>query len=137
MGGQWESAETWLLRTAGQSVLDHTGNLKAVQKRECAWQESNLRNVPARVGRCRLMPRRTRPKRPAYRCGRWRLLREPWEDWRGGLCPTCSDQRHGARRRKAGARILARSTEVGVEERDGELYRIIALPPTRRRGRRR
>jgi hypothetical protein len=84
------------------------------------------------------VPRRARSKRPrALRYRRCRLLREAWEEWRVGLCPACTDRVRQARRRQVGARILGRSTEAGLEERDGDLYRVVVLPPTRRRKRRR
>ena len=87
------------------------------------------------------MARRARRKRlPAprcRRCRRCRLLREAWEEWRGGLCPACTDRVRQARRRQVGAKILARGTETGLEERDGELYQVVVLPPARRPKRRR
>jgi hypothetical protein len=84
------------------------------------------------------MPSRARAKRPpASRCRRCRLLREAWDEWRAGLCPACADRVRQARRRQIGARVLARGTEAGLEERGGELYRVVVLPPTRRRKRRR
>jgi hypothetical protein len=38
-----------------------------------------------------------------------------------------------ARRRQVGAKILARGIEAGLEERDGDLYRVVTLPPAKRR----
>jgi hypothetical protein len=76
-----------------------------------------------------------RRKPPVRRCRACHLGRESWEHWPSGFCPTCCDRQRLWRSRRTGARILARATAKGLEERDGEMYRVVVLPPKRKRGR--
>jgi len=80
------------------------------------------------------MARRSRQPQP-YRCRRCRLERTPEEfAWTRGLCPACLEVDRRLRRRKAGARILAKAKDLGTVERDGQTFRVV-LPPKRRTGR--
>jgi hypothetical protein len=53
-----------------------------------------------------------------------------------GLLPSCRASFAAKRRAATGAKILARAKPLGIEERDGQAFTIMQLPPKRRGGRR-
>ena len=81
------------------------------------------------------MPRR-RQRRPDHvvRCRRCRDLRQEGEKFFNGFCDSCRQKRGAARRAATGARILERAKDAGTVERDGRTFRVVVLPPKRRRG---
>ena len=79
------------------------------------------------------MPRRNRP---VPRCRRCRLERLPDESFQGGFCPACHlDYAKKKRQAKTTKKLLARAKGGGTEQRDGQKFHVVALPPQRRRGR--
>jgi hypothetical protein len=82
---------------------------------------------------------RTRISAPpaSRRCRRCKLERLPDETWRRGFCPACRAARSAQRRKATGSKLLARAKAAGTEERNGQTFRIVQLPPNRRGGRRR
>ena len=76
-------------------------------------------------------------RRFPLRCRRCKLERLPEETWRGGFCPACHAVYAAERRKATGNRILARAKPQGTEERDGQTFHVVQLPPKRRGGRRR
>jgi hypothetical protein len=67
------------------------------------------------------------------RCRRCQLWRAPDERFYRGLCSSCRKEKAKARRAATGARILAKAKDAGTLERDGQQFRVVALPPKRRR----
>jgi hypothetical protein len=70
------------------------------------------------------------------RCRRCKLERLPEETWLGGFCPACKTFLAAKRRKATGSRVLARAKPQGTEERDGQMFQVVQLPP-KRSGRRR
>ena len=68
-------------------------------------------------------------------CRRCRLEQLPEEKWAGGFCPSCRATYSAKRRAKGGQRLLARGKPAGTEQRDGQTFEIVQLPPKRRRRR--
>ena len=65
------------------------------------------------------------------RCRRCKLERLPEETWWRGFCPSCRASFAAKRRAATGAKILARANPLGIEERDGQAFTIMQLPPKR------
>ena len=79
---------------------------------------------------------RKRHRRPDHvvRCQRWRDLRQDGEKFYNGFCDSCPQKRAAARRSATGARLLELARAHGTVERDGRTFRVVALPPKRRKG---
>ncbi len=54
---------------------------------------------------------------------------------RGGLCPSCLDESGRRKRAREGQKALARAQEAGRVERDGQIFRVVVVPPRKRPGR--
>lgn len=52
--------------------------------------------------------------------------------WDRGYCPNCKDQRAKARRTKTGERALSKARDNGSEVRDGQVFKVVRLPPKRK-----
>jgi hypothetical protein len=92
------------------------------------------------------MARHNKRRPPRPRCRNCGLLRLPEETGRvpglrlnaeqrmfvRGLCPSCLEADRRERRRRTGARILSKAKDAGTVERDGQVFRVVQLPPKRR-----
>jgi hypothetical protein len=77
--------------------------------------------------------RKRRPFVPRCRgCG---ITRESSEIFLHGVCPSCRDVRSKERRGATGTRLLAQARDADSETRDGQTFRVVVLPPKRRRRR--
>jgi hypothetical protein len=69
------------------------------------------------------------------KCRRCRLERLAGETFWNGLCAACRALSGQQRRKRTGAKVLAKGKHTRNEERDGQVYRVVSLPPKRRRSR--
>ena len=67
------------------------------------------------------------------RCKRCRLERLEGETFWNGLCGACRARSGREMRRRTGAKVLAKATYTRNKERDGQVFRVVSLPPKRRR----
>lgn len=51
--------------------------------------------------------------------------------WKDGLCPGCVKERAQQRRAARGKKLLDQAKEIGTEERDGQTFKVVRLPPKR------
>lgn len=80
------------------------------------------------------MAKRRRPRRPFVpRCRSCGIMRERDERFMNGVCPSCRDARSKERRAATDAGLLGRAQEAESEERDGQTFRVVVVPPKRRR----
>jgi len=79
------------------------------------------------------MARRRRRRVPPH-CNRCRLERLPEETWLGGFCPNCRAEMSAKRRKATAAKVLSRAKTAGIEQRDGQTFTVVQLPPKRRGG---
>ena len=67
------------------------------------------------------------------RCHGCGLERLPDELFYGGHCPSCRAVHAQQKRANSGARLLAKARDGGTVTRDGQVYRVVVLPSSRRR----
>lgn len=49
--------------------------------------------------------------------------------WKHGFCPACRERMARERRAQTGARAISRARELEPEVRDGQVFKVVRLPP--------